>query len=208
MISVKRMREVEKKAVEIGISGAIMMENAGANIARILDERIGLRGKKVLVFCGTGNNAGDGLVFARHSLIYGAKIHVYFVKEPEVLRSEVTRRNFGILGNLKSLGKPVKFYIQKLPRVEADILVDALLGTGLKNVVSEEYAKVIDRFNSMRGFKVSIDCPSGIDSDTGKVMGSAVKPDLTITLYERKRGLNPKNSGEIVVAHIGFPKIY
>jgi hydroxyethylthiazole kinase-like uncharacterized protein yjeF len=207
MISVKKMREMEKKAEEMGISEEIMMENAGANVARILNEKIGLKGKRILVFCGTGNNGGDGLVFARHSLVYGAKVDVYFIKDPKILRSDITRRNFGILGNIKSLRKPVKFYVKKIPKARYDILVDALLGTGLKEIVSEEYAKVIEKFNSMEGFKVSIDCPSGINSDNGKLMGSAVKPDLTITLHDRKRGLNPSNSGEIIITDIGIPKI-
>ena len=207
MISISKMRETEKRAEEMGIDESIMMENAGANVARILNEKIGLKGKHVLVFCGTGNNAGDGLVFARHALIYGAKVAVYFVKDPKLLRSSVTRKNYGILGNLKSLGKPVKFYTKKVPKLKTYVLVDALLGTGLKDIVSDEYAKAIKKFNSMGGYKVSIDCPSGIDSDTGKVMGSAVMPDLTVTFYDRKRGLNRENSGEIVIADIGIPKI-
>ncbi len=207
MISVRKIREVEKKAEAMGISEAIMMENAGANVARILNEKIGLRGKRILVFCGTGNNAGDGLVFARHSLVHGARVDVYFVKDPKILRSDITRKNFGILGNIKSLGKPVKFYVKNIPRMKYDILIDALLGTGLKEIVSEEYAKAIEKFNSMEGFKISIDCPSGINSDNGKMMGSAVKPDLTITLHDRKRGLNPGNSGEIIVTDMGIPKI-
>jgi hydroxyethylthiazole kinase-like uncharacterized protein yjeF len=207
MASIKRIREIEKKAEEMGISEEIMMENAGANVARILNGKIGLKGKKILVFCGTGNNAGDGLVFARHSLIYGAKVSVYFIKDPKILRSDITRKNFGILGNIKSLRKPVKFYVKKIPKARYDILVDALLGTGLKETVSEEYKKAIEKFNSMKGFKVSIDCPSGIQTDTGKMMGSAVKPDLTITLHERKKGLNPKNSGKIIIADIGIPEI-
>jgi len=207
MISVKKIREVEKKAKEMGISEGIMMENAGANVARIINEKIDLKGKRILVFCGTGNNAGDGLVFARHSLIYGARVDVYFIKDPKVLRSETARKNFGILGNIKSLRKPVKFYVKKIPKARYDILVDALLGTGLKETVSEEYVRVIENFNSMEGFKVSIDCPSGINSNNGKVMGSAVKPDLTITLHDRKRGLNPRNSGEIIITDIGIPRI-
>ncbi len=207
MISVKKMRDIEHKAKEIEISESVMMENAGANMARILNGKTGLKGKRILVFCGTGNNAGDGLVFARHSLIYGAKVDVYFVKNPEVLRSETARRNYAILHSLKSMGHHVRFHIEKLPKVEADILVDALLGTGLKDVVSEEYAKAIERFNGSGGFKVSVDCPSGINSDNGKVMGIAVKPDLTVTFYDRKKGLNSENSGEIITADIGVPKI-
>ncbi|UCC91512.1 MAG: NAD(P)H-hydrate epimerase [Candidatus Aenigmatarchaeota archaeon] len=207
MISVKKMREIEHKAKEIEIPEAIMMENAGANVARILNGKIGLKGKKILVFCGTGNNAGDGLVFARHSLIHGAEVDVYFVKNPEVLRSETTRRNYAILHSLKSMGHHVRFHIEKFPKVKADILVDALMGTGLRDVVSEEYAKAINRFNESGGFKVSVDCPSGINSDNGKIMGFAVRPDLTVTFYDRKKGLNRGNSGEVIIADIGVPKI-
>lgn len=207
MISVKKMREVEKKATEVGVSHAVMMENAGANAARIVNRERGLKGKKVLVFCGTGNNGGDGLVFARHALIYGAKVDVYFPKNPEILRSEVTRGNFAILHALKSLKHPLKFHIERIPSMKADIIVDALIGTGLNEAVSGEYEKAINKFNEMRGFKVSVDCPSGLNCDTGKVMGSAVKPDMTITFHDLKKGLDPKNSGEIIIADIGIPKI-
>lgn len=207
MISVKMMREIENKAKEMGISESIMMENAGANAVRILEKRIRLKGRRVLIFCGTGNNAGDGLVFARHSLIRGAKVSIYFVKDPEILRSEITRKNFAILGNLKSLGNKLKFYVKSMPKTKADVLVDAMIGTGLNETVSEEYGKAIKKFNGLRGFKVAIDCPSGINCDTGKPMGIAVKPDMTITFYDRKRGLNKRNSGELIVADIGIPKI-
>jgi NAD(P)H-hydrate epimerase len=207
MISIQEMRAMEKKANEIGIDYSIMMENAGANVARIVNEFRKLKGKNVLVFCGTGNNAGDGLVFARHALLYGAKVFVYFVKGSELLRSDITRRNFRILNSLKSLKKPIKFYVGKFPETRMDVLVDAMLGTGLKNVVDKEYEEAIRKFNEMKGFKISIDCPSGIDCDTGKTMGICVKPDLTITFYDQKKGLTKKNSGKIVVADIGFPRL-
>ena len=91
--------------------------------------------------------------------------------------------------------------------MRADILVDAILGTGIKGEVREEYVKAIKLFNSMPGLKVSLDCPSGIDADTGKSLGAAVKPDITITFHDRKRGLSKSNCGQIVVAGIGIPKI-
>lgn len=207
MISARKMRQVEKKAKEIGVTEAIMMENAGANVARILNERIGLKRKRVLIFCGTGNNGGDGLVFARHALIYGAKVRVYFVKNPKIIRSEISRRNFGILGNLKSLGKNVKFYIERAPKMKASVFVDAMIGTGLNETVGSKYAKAIERFNKSEGFKVSIDCPSGVNCDNGKIMGIAIRPDLTITFHDCKKGLNSNNSGEIIKADIGIPKI-
>lgn len=207
MISVAKMKETEKKALEMGVMESVLMENAGANAARIVKEKKGLRGKKVLIFCGTGNNAGDGLVFGRHALIYGASVSVYFVKNPEILRTDTARRNYAVLSELKPIGFKVKFYIEKPPRGNFDILVDALIGTGIKRDVSEEYTKAIKKFNEMSGFKVSLDCPSGINCDTGEVMGTAVKPDLTITFHDTKKGLDRGNSGKIVVADIGIPKI-
>jgi NAD(P)H-hydrate epimerase len=205
MISVSRMREIEKEAENIGIDQEIMMENAGAGAAKIVDEKIGLKGKMVLIFCGIGNNAGDGLVFARHALIYGAKVFVYFVKNPEE-GSELTQKNYRILKNLAKSCKNVKFYIGKIPQNKFDILVDAIFGIGLKDVVKGEFRKAIEDFNKMKGFKISLDCPSGINCDTGEIMGVAAKPDVTITFYDKKQGLNEKNSGEIIIAPIGFPK--
>jgi NAD(P)H-hydrate epimerase len=147
------------------------------------------------------------LVFARHALIQGADVSLYLAKDPKVLRTETTRRNYAVLSELKSIGHSVRFYIEKLPKGNFDILVDALLGIGIKKDVSDEYAKIIKEFNNMKGFKVALDAPSGINCDTGKVMGIAVKPDITISFHERKRGLNEKNSGKIVVVDIGIPKI-
>lgn len=201
------MRMVDQKAQKIGLDASILMENAGANAARILNEKISLRGKKILVFCGMGNNGGDGLVFARHALIYGAKIFVYFVKDPRYLKTNEAENNYKILKNLKSSGFKINFCTGKVPSIKADVLVDALLGIGLKGNVQREYKKAIEKFNSLNGFKYSIDCPSGVNSDTGKIMGVAVKPDLTVTFYDKKKGLNGKNSGEIIVADIGIPKI-
>jgi NAD(P)H-hydrate epimerase len=205
-ISVEEMRRIEKKAEEIGISNLILMENAGANAARIVNEKVGLKNKKVLVFCGIGNNAGDGFVFARHALIYGAELYLWLIKNPEFIKTEAARTNFNILKELKQTGANINFYIEKMPELKADILVDALLGIGIKGNVSEDYAKAIEKFNSMEGFKVSIDCPSGIDADTGKILGTIAKPDITITFHDVKRGMTRENSGEIIIADIGIPR--
>lgn len=206
MISVKRMREVEKKAKETGIDNSILMENAGANAAKIVDKKFGLHGKTVLVFCGTGNNAGDGLVFARHALISGAAVKIYFVKGREFLKP-LALQNYTILKNLGLAGQPVEFYKKITLSARADILVDAMLGIGIRGPVDTEYAKAIKWFNSMRGVKISMDCPSGIDADTGKEMGRAVKPDITVTFHDRKPGLDKKRCGQIMVADIGIPKL-
>ncbi len=153
MISVKDMLIAEKKAMEFGVSEAVLMENAGSNALCVIEKKISLKNKKILVFCGTGNNAGDGLVLARHALMHGAHVSVYFAKKPGVLRSETTRKNYTILKALSSMGHKVKFYIEKFPEAKYDILVDALLGTGVRDNVSEEYAKIIKKFNAIKGIK-------------------------------------------------------
>ncbi|MBN2331367.1 MAG: NAD(P)H-hydrate epimerase [Candidatus Aenigmarchaeota archaeon] len=205
MISVKSMRAVERKASAMGIDDSILMENAGANAARIVDDMVGLRGREVLVFCGTGNNAGDGLVFARHALILGAKVRIYMMRGKGFLKP-LAKRNYAILKNLGLAKHDVGFYTKITPAVSADILVDAMLGIGLKGKVSDEYGKAISLFNSMPGIKVSLDCPSGIDADTGRSMGNVVRPDITITFHDRKRGLSKRNCGQLALAGIGMPK--
>jgi hydroxyethylthiazole kinase-like uncharacterized protein yjeF len=205
LISVSEMREVEKRAVEIGIDESVMMENAGANAASILDSEIDLKWKTVLIFCGTGNNAGDGLVFARHAVMRGASAKVHMVCGTGSLKP-LAGRNLGILRGMKRAGGDIEF-VKKPPAVKAAILVDAMLGTGMRGTVRDEYAKAVRAFNSMGGTKVSLDCPSGIDADTGKAMGIAVKPDITITFYDVKKGLSRENSGKILTAGIGVPKL-
>lgn len=205
MISVKSMRGIEKKASDMGIDDSMLMENAGANAAKIVNDMIGLRGKGVLVFCGTGNNAGDGLVFARHAMILGANVRIYMLKGEEFLKP-LAKRNFSILKNLGLAKHDVGFYKEIAPSMRADILVDAMLGIGIRGEVSKEYAKAIKLFNGLPGFKVSLDCPSGIDADTGKILGKAVRPDITITFHDMKCGMSKSNCGQVMVAGIGIPK--
>ena len=200
------MRGIEKKAREMGIDDSILMENAGANAAKIVNDMLGLRRKEVLVFCGTGNNAGDGLVFARHALILGANVRIYIIKGKEFLKP-LAKRNYSILKNLGLAKHDVAFCKKIAPAVRADILVDAMLGIGIRGEVSEEYGKAIKLFNGMPGLKVSLDCPSGIDADTGKGLGVAVRPDITITFHDRKGGMSKGNCGQVVVAGIGIPKL-
>jgi NAD(P)H-hydrate epimerase len=200
------MRDIEKKAREIGIDDSILMENAGANAAMIVNDKLGLGGKEVLVFCGTGNNAGDGLVLARHAVILGARASIYMMRGEENLKPLV-KRNLGILKNLGLAKCVLRFRENITPDVRADIIVDAMLGIGIRGNVSEEYSKAISMFNGMKGHKVSLDCPSGIDADTGKSLGIAAKPDITITFHDMKKGLSERNSGQVVVAGIGIPKM-
>lgn len=204
MISVAEMRVVEEYAQSIGISSLIMVENAGANAARIVHVSVGMKGKRVTVFCGTGNNGGDGFVFARHALIYGAKVSLVLAKYAENIRTEEAKINYGIA---RSLG--IRVYSEKIPSSvveKTDIACDALLGIGITGDVKEPYTSLINGFNRMKCFKVSLDCPSGINSDTGKVCGVVVLPDMTVTFHDAKKGLKKSNSGQIIIANIGIQR--
>ena len=95
-----------------------------------------------------------------------------------------------------------------IPKVSADIVIDALLGTGTKGKLKPPISQVVDYINSLSGFKIAVDVPTGIDSDTGEVLGNAVKADLTVTFHKAKKGLEKakKYAGELVVADIGLPQ--
>jgi NAD(P)H-hydrate epimerase len=206
MISISGMREVESIATSIGIEESVMMENAGANAASILDSVIELQWKSVLVFCGTGNNAGDGLVFARHALIRGARVIVYLVRGHGGLKP-LAAKNYAALFGLSSRGAAVQFVENPKAAAPADILVDAMLGTGIKGEVGADYRQAIKAYNTMGGTKVSLDCPSGLNADTGECLGACVKPDITITFHDAKTGLTRENSGRIIIAGIGIPPL-
>ncbi len=202
MISTNEMRQIEKEAEEKGITTLQLMENAGANCAKILDEEISLKGKKILVFCGTGNNGGDGFCFARHAAILGAKVSVFLVKKSSEIRTDEARRNFEIITNYG-----FEIFEENIPEhifQKADIIVDALLGTGAKGAPKEPYKSAIEKINSSDAFTMSIDVPSGVDADTGECPGITVKPNITICLHDIKTGLNEKSCGRMRIAPLGL----
>ena len=202
MISTKEMRQLEKEAQDNGITTLQLMENAGANCAKILDEEVLLKGKKILVFCGTGNNGGDGFCFARHTAIFGADVSVFLVKKSSEIKTNEARRNFEIITNYG-----FEIFEENIPEYmfqKADIIIDALLGTGAKGAPKEPYASAMEKINTSSAVKVSIDVPSGVDADTGGCLGIAVKPDITICLHDVKTGLDEKSCGKIMVAPLGI----
>ena len=198
MLSIQQMQNFDKHAQDtLGIPALILMENAGANAARIINKRlITLKNKNIIIFCGTGNNAGDGLVLARHAKKYGANVTILLIK-PD-LRTDETKTNHNIVKNLKIPA------ITTIKNPKYDLAIDAILGIGLKGIVKEPYKKAIETFNNLNCTKISLDCPSGIDADTGNTCGTAIHPDITITFHDIKKGLNPENSGKIIITDIGI----
>lgn len=206
-LSSREMRALETNAEYYGLSLLQLMELAGRNVSQEVIRRFP-KGDKIVVFCGLGGNGGDGFVAARHLLGAGFEVCVFLVGKARDITHESALKNFNVIQSLN--GKVPVMEItdsSTIPKVEADVVIDALLGTGTKGKLKAPISQVVDAINATKGFKLSIDVPTGIDSDTGDVLGIAVKADLTVTFHKAKAGLEKakKYSGEVVVCDIGLP---
>jgi len=210
VVNAQEMRELDRFTIEeIGIPGLVLMENAGVSVVREIEKRWPTG--KVTVVSGHGNNGGDGLVIARHLLNAGREVSIWIVGEEK----KMTRDCMAQLKILQSCCYPVSFwqeekeddFIQDV--IQADVVVDALLGTGIKGTVREPYSRVIKGLEKAKGKIVAVDIPSGINADTGEVCGVGVKADLTISFAYPKWGhfLYPgaQYRGELIVVDISIP---
>ena len=207
-ITSREMRALEVNAEYYGISLLQLMENAGCNIAQETISRFP-NNKKIAIFCGLGGNGGDGFVAARHLLAVGYSVKVILVGKGREMSHEAALENWVILQSLQNEISLIEVTDSSIiPQVSADIVIDALLGTGTKGQLKPPIFQVVEFINSLKAYKIAIDVPTGIDSDTGKVLGTAVKADLTVTFHKVKMGLTDakKFVGELVVREIGLPK--
>jgi NAD(P)H-hydrate epimerase len=207
---VGNMRYMDRFAVEkLDIPEEILMENAGLASAFVLEQEIGIPGKKFVVFCGIGNNGGDGLVVARKIHSNGGLVKVFIVGSPEKFKG-AAKTNWDIISKL-----PIEVrMIKAIEEVSMDVLhcngiVDALFGTGFDREAVGLYKKVIQLINESGKRVLSLDIPSGVHGDTGEVMGVGVKADYTVTFGLPKVGnmLYPGYDlgGKLYVTHISFP---
>lgn len=207
---VAEIRELDRRAVkEYGIPAAILMENAGNAVYRVIRQEVTVKGKRFLVLCGPGNNGGDGFVVARLLQTNGADVNVYSLADFSVYRNEA-KQNLEILQRF-----PVKITATASPaRIKAaiksaDYIVDALLGTGVDRPVAGILQKVIAAVNASGKTVFAVDIPSGINGDTGQEMGISVKAVHTVTFGLPKVGnlVYPGygRGGKLHVSHISFP---
>lgn len=206
-ITVKQMMQIEENGHQMGFPRKMMMENAGAAATRYIVEKFpNISSKKILVFAGLGNNGGDAFVVARHLAGYGSIVKVILLGNPEKIKTEEGRANWKLLEKMNSLDLIVASDVHGLI-LEADIIVDGILGTGISGKIKEPYASAIDVINKSKAFKLALDVPSGLDPDTGNVGNKCVKADVTITFHKMKVGM-PKRvdmCGIILVEKIGIP---
>lgn len=197
------------------VPSATLMERAGEGIVRQLEKHYGpARGKTVTIFCGKGNNGGDGLVVARLLHRQRARIHIVLLTPvADLSRDAATmyRRFVQVAGRAKIL----RFRSAEQARpllASSDILVDALLGTGLSSEVTGTYREAIKLINDAGKPVISVDLPSGIHADTGAILGQAIRASLTVTLGLPKLGLyvgaGIDQAGVIHIVDIGIPPAY
>lgn len=206
-IASREMRALEVNAEYYGISLLQLMENAGRSVAAEIASRFDTD-KSIVVFCGLGGNGGDGFVVARHLLSMGFKVTVVIAGRAKDISHDAAARNFCALETFSDISIIEVYDSSVIPKVDADVIVDALLGTGTKGKLKSPIMQLVEYINSLKGFKIAVDVPTGIDSDTGETLGIAVKADVTITFHAAKTGLASakKYVGELIVKDIGLPK--
>lgn len=202
-----QIRSLEQRLISENVaSGFELMTRAAAAVVACLRRKL-LLGQRCVVLCGSGNNAGDGLVIATKLMAEGGGVMVFLLHAPENFKGDALTA----YQNFLDAGGEIQFFKgQSLP--ECDFIVDALLGTGLSRPVAGLYLSAIQRINKANVPVFAVDVPSGMHADTGKVMADAVRATHTITFIGAKQGLCTGDArdfvGELQVAELGTPKFY
>lgn len=199
-------RQLDRLAQQLpGIDGSVLMRRAGSAAFDVLRSHWP-QARRLLIFCGGGNNGGDGYVLAELAQRAGFSVTLVALVAAEQLRGEalVACRNAVAAGV-----EPLPFAAERLVDTQSDLLVDALLGTGLSGEPRAEYRAAIDWINASALPVLALDLPSGLDADTGRVWGAAVRADLTIAFIAAKRGMltgaGPDHCGLLGFADLELP---
>ena len=203
-----QMREMDRRTIEdYGVPSIVLMENAALRVVEVIAERYGpLKSKRIAVVCGKGNNGGDGLAIARHlATRFAAEVTVHLASDPADYTGDAAV-NYKMA---QAFGLPISSEPAAFSQ-GTDLIVDALLGTGIKGGVEGSLADTIKAINDSEKPIVAVDVPSGLNSDTGEVGGACVKAALTVTFALPKIGLmvypGAEYAGELVIAEIGMPR--
>ncbi|MBN2456070.1 MAG: NAD(P)H-hydrate epimerase [Sedimentisphaerales bacterium] len=199
---------------ELGIPGVVLMENAGRSCAELIKEKLKSKAKpKVCIFCGTGNNGGDGYVIARQLLNNNFMVKVVIIGDRKKIKGDAAI-NLQILQKLSQSIESLDLETSRIAsRIKsftagADMLVDGIFGTGLEGPVRGDYKILIDSINSQICPILAIDIPSGLDCDTGQPLGTAIRADYTVTFAAAKAGFKSATAlqytGQVFVASIGI----
>lgn len=192
MISTEEMRKLEDKAEKKGVSKKQLMENAGKGFYEEIKDSVH---GSVAIFCGPGNNGGDGFVIAKH-LAEDVEVDVLLLGEP---KSKIAKKAFE---NIQPHVEILK-HINQLGRY--NLVIDAMLGTGVKGEIREPIRSAIVKYNTMRCKKISVDVPTGINPDTGEKSSLWCEFDEIITFHDLKKGLE-EHEKKTNIVDIGIPE--
>ena len=176
MITIKEMKVLEEQAIQQGLSISELMENAGKAVYETVSEKYDFDGKQIVIFCGQGNNGGDGFVAARY-FAEETNVLVLFFGDKEKL-SEEAEVNYNKIKDVVIEIRDKKELEEFRFQDKDYIFIDALLGTGVSGTIREPFASAINLFNSVNAVKVAVDVPSGLDADTGDVLDKACVVNL------------------------------
>ncbi|MHA1777115.1 MAG: bifunctional ADP-dependent NAD(P)H-hydrate dehydratase/NAD(P)H-hydrate epimerase [Promethearchaeia archaeon] len=202
----------DNNSEDLSISKNLLMECAGIQVVEATISHFDLsKDETILIFCGTGNNGGDGFVAARHFASRGYKVIVYLCGSPHKIRTPEALLNWKILNNLLLSVKiniikdssQVETFLKEIVKMKSGLIVDALLGTGISGKVREPITSTIHWINKCSIPIVSIDIPSGMDPNTGKIPDIAVNCNYRVTFHREKMGLSSDSNK--TVRSIGIP---
>lgn len=211
VVTAKEMADMDRKTIEeVGVPGMVLMENAGREIVAVIKQLLGdVSGKKVVVLCGKGNNGGDGYVVARYLTTMGAHMQILLFGEHNEAKGDAGR-NLQILETLGQSVYEITSWEHDTVLAGAHLVVDALLGTGVEGPLKGRIGDAVAAINKADAPAVSIDLPTGMETDTGAVHGECVNATATVTMAFLKRGLlfSParEHAGKVYVADIGIPR--
>lgn len=206
----RQVREVDRRAIQnYHIPGIVLMENAARNAADIAWEMLDDRPQNVTIVCGGGNNGGDGLAIARHLHNRGANVQILLAIDPVKYAGDAAI-NWAIVQAMGLEVAGADEAAELLSPFAANLIIDALFGTGLSQPPRPDAQAMIQRINRSAVPVLAIDVPSGMDCDTGEPLETCVRATRTVTFVAEKAGFsNPESTeltGELTVADIGCPR--
>lgn len=216
VMSREEVRAFDSWAINVlRIPGVVLMENAGRSCAEfILEKLASVQKPKVCIFCGTGNNGGDGYVIARHLLNNGLTVSVIIVGDRDKIKGDA-KINLDILElmgqHIDNISLDNPSFLKEITTfaADADMLVDSLLGTGLTGELTARYRQLIEGINALNQPILAVDIPSGLDCDSGRPLGIAIRAAYTVTFVAVKKGFKTgkmahRHIGETFIASIGI----
>jgi len=200
------MKSIDNYCIEkLGIPGIVLMENAALKVVKNIDLD---SFNSFTIVCGVGNNGGDGLAIGRHLIVEDKDVSIFIIGNLNKGSKDFNKnysilRNMNVKINLIESEEDITTLVDSLKT--SDMTIDSIFGTGLTRDVEGLYKDVISSINNYSKYTLSVDIPSGVDSDTGKVWGISVKANKTVTFQLMKKGL--VNYENVVVESIGMPRM-